>query len=209
MSEYAVTKAGTKLPLMSLKNKPYLQVAHRLVWLNEEAARFDITTNILKADKDESIVQAKVNVYEADGKLLRSATATKREDTAGFKDAHLEKAETGAIGRALALLGFGTQFTTQDLDEGTRLADSPTTPAVKATAPRPAPKLALTPAPASPVAVEAHTTAVNVTTNEQAARTATNAVAPTTAPTRSSFRKPSTAATPAPVKAAGNDAGWE
>ncbi len=41
-----------------------------------------------------------------------------------WQSAHLEKSETGAIGRALALCGFGTQFT-PELDEGERLADSP------------------------------------------------------------------------------------
>ena len=51
------------------------------------------------------------------------AQGTKSETAAGFQD-HLEKSETGAIGRALALCGFGTQFA-PEFDEGDRLADSP------------------------------------------------------------------------------------
>lgn len=46
------------------------------------------------------------------------------ETLEGFGD-FIEKAETGAIGRALALVGFGTQFCADELDEGPRLADSP------------------------------------------------------------------------------------
>ena len=52
------------------------------------------------------------------------ATSHKREDERGFPD-FMEKSETGAIGRALALCGFGTQFCADELDEGSRLADSP------------------------------------------------------------------------------------
>lgn len=118
------TPKGTDLPLISLKGKDYLQVAHRLMWFNEEAAGFDIQTNILRADKDESVVQARITLLDAEGKVLKSTTATKREDAKGFAD-HLEKAETGAIGRALALMGFGTQFAVNDLDEGDRIVDSP------------------------------------------------------------------------------------
>ena len=36
-----------------------------------------------------------------------------------------EKAETKAVGRALAMLGYGTQFAADELDEGERIADTP------------------------------------------------------------------------------------
>ena len=43
----------------------------------------------------------------------------------------MEKAETGSIGRALALLGYGTQFCADELDEGDRIVDAPAEPARK------------------------------------------------------------------------------
>lgn len=52
------------------------------------------------------------------------ATGTKSEKSVDFAD-FIEKAETGAIGRALAALGYGTQFTGDELNEGERIADSP------------------------------------------------------------------------------------
>src|SRR5262249_3254316 len=52
------------------------------------------------------------------------ATGTKSEKAASFPD-FIEKAETGAIGRALAGLGYGTQFTGDELDEAHRIVDSP------------------------------------------------------------------------------------
>ena len=51
------------------------------------------------------------------------ATGHKREDNSHFSD-HSEKAESGAIGRALALIGYGTQFAAE-LEEGERIVDSP------------------------------------------------------------------------------------
>lgn len=46
-----------------------------------------------------------------------------------FREEHpdfIEKAETGSIGRALALIGYGTQFCADELDEGKRIVDAPT-----------------------------------------------------------------------------------
>jgi len=51
------------------------------------------------------------------------AQATKMETAREFPD-YLEKAETGSIGRALALCSYGTQFA-PDMHEGDRVADAP------------------------------------------------------------------------------------
>ena len=126
MSKYETykTKKGTELPLMSLKGKPYMQVAQRLVWFTEEADSYSVSTNFHLLTADETVAHVVISVYDKDSKLIKQASATKRETKKDFAD-HTEKAETGAIGRALALLGYGTQFAIADLDEGDRLADSP------------------------------------------------------------------------------------
>jgi hypothetical protein len=51
------------------------------------------------------------------------ATARKKETEIGFPD-YIEKAETGAIGRALAMCGYGT-LQAPEFDEGERIADAP------------------------------------------------------------------------------------
>lgn len=117
------TPKGTVLPLTNLKGKDYLMVAYRIQWFNEVVPEFNVTTEIIKSSDNESIMKAQIQVLDGD-KVIRSSTAHKREDSKGFPD-HLEKAETGAVGRALLLLGYGTQFALADLDEGNRLADSP------------------------------------------------------------------------------------
>lgn len=124
------TENGTELPLLSLRGKPYLQVAHRLVWLTEKYAKYDIETKVLSLDDEHAVINTKVSLFDETGNVVRAASATKKETKKDFPD-FIEKAETGSLGRALAMLGLGTQFCTQDLDEGNRLADSPIPPAKK------------------------------------------------------------------------------
>lgn len=113
------TAKGTELPLIDLRGKDYLQVAHRLVWFREEHPDWSINTEFVKIDASMAI--AKATILTPSGQIM--STAHKCEDKQGFAD-FLEKAETGAIGRALAMVGYGTQFA-PDLDEQHRIVDSP------------------------------------------------------------------------------------
>jgi hypothetical protein len=125
-------------------SKDYLPVAWRLVWFREQCPQGVIETEIVHLDLDreteeetfawnsekrrsEKVVKsargiAIVRAVVRDGKG-GIATGTKMEKAVSFSD-WLEKAETGAIGRALAALGFGTQFA-PDLDEAHRIVDAP------------------------------------------------------------------------------------
>ena len=129
------TEKGTELPLMNLRGKPYLQVAHRLVWLTEAYSRYAVDSNFLALTDEYAIARTTVTVYDETGQAIKAASATKKETKKDFPD-FIEKAETGSLGRALAMLGLGTQFCTQDMDEGERLADSPIPVAKKAAAPK-------------------------------------------------------------------------
>ncbi len=117
------TKAGTALPILNLKGKEYLQVMHRIQWFREENPTGIIKTQMLEKNgtgKDAfSLFRAEIYL---NGQLV--ATGHKMETQGGFPD-YIEKAESGSIGRALAMCGYGTQFAADDLDEGDRLADSP------------------------------------------------------------------------------------
>lgn len=123
------TPAGKLLPLMNLKGKDYLAVAYRLVWYREIFPKGRITTEAVQMTQEYAVFRA--SIFDDSGNLL--ATATKHESKKDFPD-HIEKAETGAIGRALALCGFGTQFT-DELDEGERIVDSPIAPRSSQTSP--------------------------------------------------------------------------
>jgi len=122
--EYFKTKNGTELPILNLKGKPYLQVAHRMIWFREERPLWSIETEQLVNEKDYSIF--KCTIKDETNRVI--ATAHGREDYKHFLDA-MEKSETKSIGRALALCGYGTQFAEVDFDEMPIIVDSPIMPA--------------------------------------------------------------------------------
>lgn len=124
------TAKGTTLPIMDIRGKPYLQVAHRIVWFREEHPDWSIETSI-KVDGNSALGHAIIS--DPTGRTI--ATAHKSETIKGFAD-FIEKAETGAIGRALALCGYGTQFA-PELEEKERLVDSPIIPKKAASLSRP------------------------------------------------------------------------
>lgn len=118
MTEFT-TPGGTTLPLLDLRGKNYLQVPYRIMWFREEHPTWSIETEVTPG-KDFCISKAIIR----DEKSRILATAHKTETPQGFAD-YIEKSETGAIGRALGFLGYGTQFAIEELDEGDRLADAP------------------------------------------------------------------------------------
>lgn len=133
------TSKGTELPLLNLKGKEYLQVAHRLVWFREVHPTGILKTTMLahQGEGETEFAVFKTEVYvDTERGPMCVATGHKKETRKDFPD-FIEKCETGSIGRALALAGFGTQFTGDEMDEGNRLADAPveviTTPVTTAT----------------------------------------------------------------------------
>jgi hypothetical protein len=137
MSQTFKTPKGTELPILDLRGKDYLEVKFRIVWFREERPNWTIETEIIT--NTPTLATAKATIKDETGRVI--ATSHKTEDKAGFND-FLEKSETGAIGRALALCGFGTQFCADELDEGKRIVDSPVSrqqarPQAKAAATKP------------------------------------------------------------------------
>lgn len=106
--------------MMKLKGKDYLQVAWRLVWFREDHPDWGINAECLEHDEDHAIFKAVI----VDENGLQKSSGHGSESKRDFGD-FLEKAETKAIGRALAMLGYGTQFAADELDEGERIVDSP------------------------------------------------------------------------------------
>lgn len=82
----------------------YLDVRWRLVWLRTDHPNARITTEHVALDEDSAIFRAMVQI--PGGGCATGHGSETREDWDDF----IEKAETKAIGRALAALGYGTQF---------------------------------------------------------------------------------------------------
>lgn len=134
--------------LMQIKNRggaaDYLPVQWRLVWFNEKCPEGKITIieKIIDPDREiekevmqwngetrrsEKIVKSArgwayfhVRVEDGKGKV---GEAVKSESAVDFDD-YIEKADTGATGRALAKIGYGTQFA-PEFDEQHRIVDAP------------------------------------------------------------------------------------
>lgn len=107
--------------MMKLKGKDYLQVAWRLVWFREDYPLWCINTELLAHDTDAKHAIFKATIFDDNG--IQKSSGFGSESVKDFGD-YIEKAETKAVGRALAMLGYGTQFA-PDLDEGERIVDSP------------------------------------------------------------------------------------
>ncbi|HEX2615723.1 MAG TPA: hypothetical protein VHL10_09530 [Nitrososphaera sp.] len=134
--------------LIQLKSKAgsqdYLPVQFRLVWFRMACPEGTIETEEVLVDLDreieteayvwnaekrrsEKIIKqakgyARYRAIVTDGKGGR-ATATGSESAVDFPD-FCEKAETKAVGRALAMLGYGTQFA-PEFGEQHRIVDAP------------------------------------------------------------------------------------
>jgi hypothetical protein len=110
--------------LTDLQGKDYLPVAWRLVWFRELFPNGIISTEPMDINDERAIFRCTVTAVDADGVHRGSATGTKLCTARSFARGYVEKAETGSIGRALAALGFGTQFE-PELDEGDDIVDTP------------------------------------------------------------------------------------
>ena len=106
--------------MMKLKGKDYLEVKWRVVWFREDHPDWCINTDCIAQDQDHAIFKAII----CDENGIQKSAGHGSESKKDFAD-FLEKAETKAIGRALAMLGYGTQFVADELDEGERIVDSP------------------------------------------------------------------------------------
>ena len=85
----------------------YMEVKWRLLWLRTEHPDAHIDTELHTLDLDRQFALFKATVSIPD---RGSATGWGSETAEDWRD-FVEKSETKAIGRALAALGFGTQFT--------------------------------------------------------------------------------------------------
>jgi hypothetical protein len=90
--------------LSRVNGSDYLEVKWRLLWLRRLHPEAAIETELIAHADGVAIFRALVAVPHGG-----SATGYGSESADDFRD-YLEKAETKALGRALAALGFGTQF---------------------------------------------------------------------------------------------------
>jgi len=121
MSEEEAARFDPTRYLSKVSGAPYLEVKWRLLWLRTEHPDAEIATEVYSFNDQHAVFKATIRLPGGG-----SATGWGSEVPKDFRD-YIEKAETKALGRALAALGFGTQFC-PDFDFGAeqgRVVDSP------------------------------------------------------------------------------------
>lgn len=118
--------------LTKVQGKDYLEVKYRVLWFRSEFPDGTIETELVAFTPEYAVVKATVTAMTRDPHGARGPGGTSTGygycSKAEFGD-YLEKAETKALGRALAHLGFGTQFAPEiemvNADGTPRVVDSP------------------------------------------------------------------------------------
>lgn len=117
--------------LTKVSGSDYLEAKWRVFWFRSENPQGKIETKLIEhnqdnydgSNKNNPFALVRARVTRQDGGV---ATAYGSETQNDFRD-YIEKAETKAIGRALAMAGYGTQFSS-DISDGSgrdRPVDSP------------------------------------------------------------------------------------
>ena len=103
------------------RGKDYLMVQGRVLIFRVDHPDWTIETDHILLTEDTAVFKA--TIRNAEGRVIASGHGKATEaGTKNLGGRYIEKAETAAIGRALALAGFGTD---DSLDDGDYLADSP------------------------------------------------------------------------------------
>jgi hypothetical protein len=121
--------------ITKIKGKDYLEVKWRIAWMRDQNPTWGIDTIPMQVG---GVLVVKAIITNDDGRQMASGLATVREAASNresWSGREFEKAETAALGRALAVAGYGTQFT-NDFDEGDYLSDSPVNPRSSSPSPK-------------------------------------------------------------------------
>lgn len=103
-----LAKANLKIKAVPIKGKKYAMVVSRVDAFREICPSGTIETIPVVTEEKRAIFQAKV--YDEKGHLLSCGTAEETKDSTQINQtSFVENCETSAIGRALAVLGIGSE----------------------------------------------------------------------------------------------------
>lgn len=115
-------KFDPKKYMVKMQGNDYLPVAPRITWFRiQHGTDGSIDTELLEVG---GLLAVRARIIVS-GVVIASGLATVRKFERAGADRSIEKAETAAIGRALACAGYGTMEAGDELDDTDYLAGSP------------------------------------------------------------------------------------
>lgn len=122
----AETKVGSRewaaTKMIDMRGNDYLPVPPRIVMMRTDHPDWAIMTEPVPVDNP---TMFRAVIADGAGNVIAIGHKSVTDFRQGGKSFAFEKAETGAIGRALAFAGYGTMEAQQDITEGDEIADSP------------------------------------------------------------------------------------
>lgn len=103
--------------------KEYLPAAYRIAWFREECPEWGIDTAVIEGGQEAGFAMVRAYINNEDGRVI--STGHKTETRQDFPAGWVEKAETGAISRALINAGFGSQYSGDEDAADERLHPDP------------------------------------------------------------------------------------
>lgn len=111
-----LAKVNKGIKTVNIKSKQYAMVVERVQAFREICPQGTIDTTVIDLDDQHVAVQAKI--YDEKDHLLASGTAEERKDATQINQtSYVENCETSAVGRALGMLGIGSEANMASADE--------------------------------------------------------------------------------------------
>ena len=111
-----LTKANLDIDTIPFKGKKYAMVVARVQAFRKICPAGCIDTTVVEDDGEHIIMQAKVS--DENGNLLASGTAEEVKGSSQVNQtSYVENCETSAVGRALGMLGIGSEENMASADE--------------------------------------------------------------------------------------------
>lgn len=113
----ALEKVSRNLDAIEMEDgKRYVTVSQRVKGFRQLLPSGSIQTKILKLSNGECIMQA--TIYDEEGRTLSTGIACEVEGSSSINaTSYIENCETSAVGRALAMLGIGSETSISSYDE--------------------------------------------------------------------------------------------
>lgn len=111
-----IASANKRIGRMDIRGKKYATVAARVIAFREMCPSGAITTEI--AYNNDDLIIIKATVCDEEGHVLATGHAYEREDSSQInRTSFVENCETSAIGRALAMIGIGSEESIASAEE--------------------------------------------------------------------------------------------